>query len=63
MSPLLDTAYLVGVKAAEYCLQTVKLFDFVQHLYSFFSASTHRWNGLASSSGKKLWSSVRLARN
>ncbi len=32
---------LVGVKVAECCLQTVKFFDFVQCLYSFFSASTH----------------------
>ena len=32
---------LVGVKAAECCLQTVKFFDFVQHLYSFFTAFTH----------------------
>ena len=34
---------LVGVKAAECCLQSVKFFDFVQRLYSFFAASTHRW--------------------
>ena len=26
---------LVGVKAAECCLQTVTFFDFVQHLYTF----------------------------
>ena len=43
---------LVGVKAAECCLQTVKFFDFVQRLYSFFAASTHRWNVLTSSLGK-----------
>ena len=43
---------LVGVKAAECCLQTVKFFDFVQRLYSFFPASTHRWNVLTSSLGK-----------
>ena len=33
---------LVGVKAAECCLQTVTFFDFVQHLYTFFAGSTHR---------------------
>ena len=43
---------LVGVKAAVCCLQTVKFFDFVQRLYSFFDASTHRWNVLTSSLGK-----------
>ncbi|XP_040197362.1 zinc finger MYM-type protein 1-like [Rana temporaria] len=45
---------LVGVKAAECCLQCVKFFDFVQRLYSFFSASTHRWNILATSLGKNI---------
>ena len=43
---------LVGVKAAECCLQTVKFFDFFQRLYSFFAASTHRWNVLTSSLAK-----------
>ena len=42
----------VGVKAAECCLQTVTFFEFVQHLYSFFAGSTHRWNVLTSSLGK-----------
>lgn len=27
---------LVGVKSAECCLQSIKFFDFVQHLYTFF---------------------------
>ena len=43
---------LVGVKAAGCCQQTVKFFDFVQRLYSFFAASTHRWNVLTSTLGK-----------
>ena len=43
---------LVGVKAAECCLQTVKFFDFVQRAYSFSAASTHRWNVLTSSLAK-----------
>ena len=34
---------LVGVKAAECCAQVVAFFDFVRKLYTFFSASTHRW--------------------
>ena len=40
---------LVGVKAAECGPQIVSFFDFVQRLYSFFLASTHRWNVLTSS--------------
>ena len=43
---------LVGVKAAECCLQTVTFFDFVQHLYTFFAGSTHHWNVLSSALGK-----------
>ena len=43
---------LVGVKAAECGTQIVSIFDFVQCLYSVFSASTHRWNVLTSSLGK-----------
>ena len=39
---------LVGVKSAECCLQSIKFFDFVQHLYTFFAGSTHRWNVLTS---------------
>lgn len=43
---------LVGVKTAECGPQIVSFFDFVQRWYSFFSASTHRWNVLTSSLGK-----------
>ena len=43
---------LVGVNAAECGPQIVSFFDFVQRLYSFFSASTHHWNVLTSSLGK-----------
>ncbi|XP_039315251.1 zinc finger MYM-type protein 1-like [Solenopsis invicta] len=34
---------LVGVQAAESTEEVCKYFDFVQNLYTFFSASTHRW--------------------
>ena len=43
---------LVGVKVAECGPQIVFFYNFVQRLYSFFSASTHRWNILTSSLGK-----------
>ena len=42
----------MGVKAAECGPQIVSFFDFVQRLYSFFSASAHRWNVMPSSLGK-----------
>ncbi|XP_013788300.1 zinc finger protein 862-like [Limulus polyphemus] len=48
----LHSLNLVGVKVAECGPQIVSFFDFIQHLYSFFSASTHRWNVLTSSLGK-----------
>ena len=35
---------LVGECAAQCCQSTVRFFMFVQGLYVFFSASTHRWN-------------------
>ena len=35
---------LVGKCAAECCQSAVRVFMFVQGLYVFFSASTHRWN-------------------
>ena len=35
---------LVGKCAAECCQSAVHIFMFVQGLYVFFSASTHRWN-------------------
>ncbi|XP_055910467.1 zinc finger MYM-type protein 1-like [Eupeodes corollae] len=34
---------LVGVRAAECCIGAISFFGFVQTLYNFFSASTHRW--------------------
>lgn len=39
---------LVGVNAAESTLKVQDIFAFVQHLYTFFAASTHRWNELKS---------------
>eukprot|EP00731_Ephydatia_muelleri_P018517 Em0011g557a len=35
---------LSGVSAAESCVNAVSFFGFVEKLYAFFSASTHRWN-------------------
>lgn len=35
---------LIGVKAAESSLSAVNFFGFVQKLYVFFAASTHRWS-------------------
>ena len=34
---------LVGVNAVESCSGAVHFFMLVQHIYTFFSASTHRW--------------------
>ena len=34
---------LVGVSAVNCCIEAVTFFSFLQHLYNFFSASTHRW--------------------
>ena len=42
----------MGVKAAECCLEIVKFFDFVQRLYSSFSASIHWQSVLKSAFGK-----------
>ena len=39
---------LVGVKAAECVTQVVSYSGFMQKLYTFFSASTFRWNKLSS---------------
>jgi len=44
---------LVGVSAADCCVVAVSFFGFVQQLYTFFSASTHRWSVLKESLGKK----------
>ena len=38
---------LVGKFAAECCPEAVKFFAFVENIYTFFSASTHRWGLLA----------------
>jgi hypothetical protein len=37
---------LVGVSAVDCCVDAVSFFGFVQALYTFFSASTHRWSVL-----------------
>ena len=34
---------LVGVSAVDCCVEAINFFGFVQQLYNFFSASTHRW--------------------
>lgn len=39
---------LVGNNAAECCSSAVSFFDFIQKVYTFFSASTHRWDVLKS---------------
>ncbi len=39
---------LVGVAAAESCVTAVSFFGYLQQLYNFFSASTHRWEVLKS---------------
>ncbi|EFN68185.1 Zinc finger MYM-type protein 1, partial [Camponotus floridanus] len=39
---------LIGVCAAESCHEACNFFSILQHLYTFFSASTHRWEILLS---------------
>lgn len=39
---------LVGVHAVQCCPEATKFFCNLQHLYTFFSASTHRWDVLMS---------------
>jgi hypothetical protein len=39
---------LVGYNAAESCRSSLCFFDLVQKLYTYFTASTHRWDVLAS---------------
>jgi Domain of unknown function (DUF4371) len=39
---------LVGVCASECCLEAINYFGFIQTLYNFFAASTHRWAVLTS---------------
>jgi hypothetical protein len=54
---------LVGVSAAECNLKAANYFSFVQTLYTFFSASTHRWQKLLSSiSGKKVVKAISATR-
>lgn len=43
---------LVGNCAADSCFEAVCYFQFVQNLFTFFSASTQRWNTLANVVGK-----------
>lgn len=43
---------LVAVKAVECCVQVVTFFEFVRKLYTFFSASSHRWAILTASVGQ-----------
>lgn len=40
---------LVGQAAASCCVEAVSYFGFIQTLYTFFSASTHRWANLMKS--------------
>ena len=44
---------LVGVSAVDCCVDAVSFFGFVQTLYTFFSASTHRWSILKENLGTK----------
>ena len=53
VNPLIDftpcsahSLNLVGSCAAECCVWATSFFGFLQQLYNFFSASTHRWNVL-----------------
>ena len=38
---------LVGVHSVDCCVEAISCFGFIQTLYTFFSASTHRWSVLA----------------
>lgn len=44
---------LVGIKAAECNLNVTAFFSYVQKLFVFFSASTHRWQKLVTALGTK----------
>lgn len=44
---------LVGLSAVDCCTDAVSFFGFVQQLYTFFSASTHRWSILSDCLGPK----------
>ena len=45
---------LVGNNAAQCCLEVVSYFGFIQRLFTYFSASTHRWHILTSKLGNIL---------
>lgn len=42
---------LVGVCAAQACPEVVQFFDFVENIYVFFAASSHRWSILERAGG------------
>ena len=42
---------LVGVCAAQSCPEVVQFFDFIENIYAFFAASTHRWSILENAGG------------
>jgi len=44
---------LVGESAVDCCVDAVSFFGFVQSLYTFFSASTHRWSVLKECLGER----------
>ena len=44
---------LVGANAVDCCPLTVRFFDVVQRVYTFFAASTHRWSILVSALDKQ----------
>ena len=48
----------VGKAAVDCCLEAVNFFSIVQHIYNFFSASTHRWRQSLKTSMSKLCQSV-----
>ncbi|CAI6364795.1 unnamed protein product [Macrosiphum euphorbiae] len=40
---------LVGTNAVDCCTQAVLFFNLLQNVYTFFTASTHRWKALNAS--------------
>lgn len=53
---------LVGSKAAEKVKATVAFFYFVQNVYTYFSASMHRWNILLQATNGKVLKSLSETR-
>ena len=45
---------LVGENSVSECIDAVNFFGILQRLYSFFVASTHRWNILVENKGAKV---------